>query len=215
MAEQPLFFDNAPFLGRIEEQSRFREALRQVMRDTSATAEMKDMFGSGDPSALPFVFLLYGEGGMDKSTLAKQLRHIATTEAEFKGHFESLWLDWEARKQIDLKLVARDSVSPETVFEHIYAVCRDAGFGKEFDPYEAALKTRVDAEKKVAQALDATVGEGRDRYGAVRELGAKGLAWLLRTGLPGGANLPQEQTAKAFEAIIGDGRFVHRAFQPS
>jgi len=74
MPDQPLFFDDAPFLGRIEEQSRFREALRQVLRDTSAAAKMKELFGSGDSSQLPFVFLLYGEGGMGKSTLAKQLR---------------------------------------------------------------------------------------------------------------------------------------------
>jgi len=71
--------------------------------------------------------------------------------------------------------VARDAVSPETVFEHLYAIFRDADFGKEFDPYEAALTTRAEAEKKVAQALDSTVGEGRDRYAGLLELGAQGL----------------------------------------
>ena len=206
MTEATLFFDNAPFLGRIEEQDRFREALRQVMRDTSFAAKAKDWVSTQDPPP-PFVFLLYGEGGMGKSTLAKQLRHIATTETEFKGHFETLWLDWEARKQLDLKLVARDNVSPETVFEHIYAICRDAGFGKEFDPYEDALTKRAEAERKVAQALDATVGEGRDRYAGLRELGAKGLAWLVRSGVVGGTPLPvpQEPMAKAFESILGGG----------
>ena len=106
------------------------------------TAKAKKFIGDQDPPPLPFVFLLYGEGGMGKSTLAKRLRRITTTEVEFKGRFETLWLDWEARKQLDLKLVARETVSPETVFEHIYAIFRDADFGREPDAYASPHNPR-------------------------------------------------------------------------
>ncbi len=195
MTDQPIHVDEEIFLGRIEEQERFREALRSLL------AGRKD-------DDWPFVFLLYGEGGMGKTKLARRLRDI--TVSEFKGRLRAVWLDWEERRKLamsagDYHLAAHDAVSPETVFEHIYAVFRDEGFGREFDPYEKAVKSRAEAETKVAQTLDAKVGEGGDRYSTLRELGGKGLAWLVRTGLPGGAAIPEEPTARLFESIIGGG----------
>jgi tetratricopeptide (TPR) repeat protein len=190
MTDKPICVDGEIFLGRIEEQERFREALRSLLA------------GRQDDD-LPFVFLLYGEGGMGKTKLARRIRDIAVDE--FKGCFQVIWLDWEKRKPLDVRLAVRDTVSPETAFEHIYAVFRDKGFGREFDPYEKAIKSRAEAETKVAQVLSERVGEGSDRYSALRELGGKGLAWLVRTGLPGGAAIPEEPTTKLFESIIGGG----------
>jgi tetratricopeptide (TPR) repeat protein len=190
MTDQPIYVDEEIFLGRIEEQERFREALRSLL------AGRKD-------DDLPSVFLLYGEGGMGKTKLARRLRDIALGES--KGRLRAIWLDWEKRKPLDVRLAAGDAVSPETVFEHIYAVFRDEGFGQEFDPYEKAVKSRAKAEAKVARALDERVGEGGDRYSALRELGSKGLAWLVRTGLPGGVAIPEEPMARFFESLIGGG----------
>lgn len=190
MTDQPIYVYEEIFLGRIEEQERFREALRSLLS------------GRKDDD-WPFVFLLHGEGGMGKTKLARRLRDIALGES--KGRLRAIWLDWEKRKPLDVRLAARDAVSPETVFEHIYAIFRDEGFGREFDPYEKAVKSRAEAETKVAQALSATLGEGGDRYSALRELGSKGLAWLVRTGLPGGVAIPEEPMARFFESIIGGG----------
>lgn len=64
MASPHIYVDEEIFLGRIEEQERFREALRSLL------AGRKD-------DDLPFVFLLYGEGGMGKTKLARRLRDIA------------------------------------------------------------------------------------------------------------------------------------------
>ena len=46
------------FLGRVEEQDRFREALRAVQREFSLAGKVKDWFAEKDPAALPFIFLL-------------------------------------------------------------------------------------------------------------------------------------------------------------
>lgn len=204
MLHRSINIDDEPFLGRLEEQDRFREALRVVQRQSRAIEKVKDLISDDEQDTSPFLFLLYGEGGMGKSRLAARLRDIAVHETPFKRHFRVIWLDWERRKELDYRLAARDSLSPEVIFEHLYAVFRDEGFGREFDLYEESIKQRTEAEKKVAQALNHPTA-GNDRYAAIRELGSKGLAWLLRTGLPAGAALPEEPTAKVFEAIIGSG----------
>lgn len=197
--------DDLIFIGRVEEQNRFRESLKTILRESSAVAKIKDWIAEKDPARLPFIFLLDGEGGMGKTRLAQRLCDIAVREAGFKGRFRSVWLDWEKRKELDYRLAMRDSVSPETVFEHIYAVFRDEGFGGKFNPYERALKQREVAEAKVAQVLDKV--EGGDRYTVLREFGGKGLAWLVRSGMVSGVPIPipQEPMAKAFEAIVGGG----------
>lgn len=192
------------FLGRREEQDRYRDALRQLLQQEHLVGRVRDWLTDQQVEAVPFVFLIYGEGGMGKTRLAGRLREITLTEQPFKDHFRVIMLDWEHRRELDTKLVARDSVSPETVFEHIYAVFRDEGFGRQFDSYEKAVKARAQAETKVAQAVN-RVSEAGDRYGPLRELGAKGLAVLLRTGVPAAAALPDDVTAEAFESVLEGG----------
>ncbi len=194
------------FLGRIEEQDRFREALRAIQRESSAIEKVKDWFAEKEPIALPFIFLLYGAGGMGKTRLAERMRDIALNEDAFKGQFRVIWLDWEKRKELDYCLAAHDSVSPETVYGHICAVFRDEGFGREFDPYKKAVEDRAQTETKVSQAVS-RASEGGDRPPAWVKFGSKGLAWLVRSGLVGGVPIPvpQEPTAQVFESIIGGG----------
>ncbi len=79
--------DGELFLGRVDEQNRFRDLLRTVLEHWS-----------GPPMPLPrrdepdwsYVVLMYGEGGMGKTMLAKRLRDIATDEPPFKGKFQTL-----------------------------------------------------------------------------------------------------------------------------
>ena len=135
--------DKNIFLGRIEEQDRFCEALRAVKREANVVEKVKDWVAEKDPVSLPFVFLLYGEGGIGKSRLAGRFRDIAITEPEFKGSFHAIHLDWERRKERDPRLIARDAVKAETVFDNIYSTFRDEGFGREFDLYEKSVTRAV------------------------------------------------------------------------
>jgi len=204
MLIQSISGNDEPFLARLEEQDRFRDALRTVQAQSRTVQKVRNLISEQEQAVYPFIFLLYGEGGMGKSRLASRLRDIAQRESPFKGHFRVVWLDWERKKELDYRLASRDSVSPDLVFEHIYASFRDEGFGNQFDKYEQAIKDRAQAETKVAQAISHPA-EGVDRYATLRQLGAKGIAWLVRTGIPGATILPEESTTKTIEMIVGSG----------
>jgi hypothetical protein len=109
---------------------------------------------------------------------------IVENDAEFAGKFNTLWLDWERRRDLDYALKVRDSVSPEKVFEHIYSIFRDNGYGSSFSEYENALTVRSEAESKVSQALEKNMERG-ESFKTLRDLGGKGIAWLIRSGAVG------------------------------
>jgi len=48
---------------------------------------------------LPYVLLLFGDGGMGKTALAKRFRDIAQCEQPFEGEFQVLWVDWEDERR--------------------------------------------------------------------------------------------------------------------
>ena len=71
---------------------------------------------------LPYVFLLYGDGGIGKTTLAKRFRDIALEDSDYKDKFQLLWLDWEdERKKFPDLQVGREQIQAEDVFEVIRA----------------------------------------------------------------------------------------------
>ena len=205
MQEYKTTVGGQPFLGRVEEQDKFRNALNTIKSQRKIFTKVTDWVDEKQ-TPFPFVFLLYGEGGMGKTYLSKRFREIVENEPDNKGHFSALWLDWERRRDLDYGLKARDSILPEKVFEHIYAIFRDAKLGKKFTEYKQTISTRAKAEKKVSEALDKTTERG-ERYKILRELGGKGIAWLIRSGIVSGVSipLPEEPTAKLFENIIGGG----------
>lgn len=206
MPERIISQDGEIFLGRVDEQERFRDGLRGVKAKTSVFARMRGLLDDEDKPEIPIVFLISGIGGMGKTRLTRRLCDIARQEEEFKGDFTVLYLDWEERKEKDLRLNTHEAVTAEAVYENIYSLFRDAGFGREFDDYEDAVRKRADAETDVSKELNQKT-EGGDRYAILRELGGKGLVWLVRSGAVGGVPIPvpEEPTAKAFEAIIGGG----------
>lgn len=61
---QPIYVGNQRFLGRVREQQAFRAALDEICYER-------------DQDAMPYVVLIYGDGGMGKTTLSKRLRDIA------------------------------------------------------------------------------------------------------------------------------------------
>ena len=103
-----IYVDQQLFFGRVREQREFRTALMEVLAER-------------DDDGLPYVVLLYGDGGIGKTTLSKRLRDIAMLEPPFEGGFECLWIDWETERKRTVELqVGRAFIQPETVFDVIH-----------------------------------------------------------------------------------------------
>src|SRR5690242_8277084 len=88
-----ILVDNELFLGRVDEQNRFRTLL-----DTLLQSERWSFLLGPAPDAPEWshVILLYGVGGMGKSTLSKRLRDIAgghPPDQRYQHKFRVLWLD--------------------------------------------------------------------------------------------------------------------------
>jgi hypothetical protein len=185
MHTERIYVDDKLFLGRVEEQKQFRAALNEVL----APPPGED---------LPYIFLLYGDGGMGKTTLAKRFRDIAQNEQPFEGEFQVLWVDWDyerdrSRHATRLR-VGREHISPEVVFDILHEKAIQAGWGREFEAYQRAVTTRAEAEKKAAAALEPS-GE-RDEFAEVRRAGASTIAKILRVALPIGET--GEKAAQTF-----------------
>ena len=170
MPKEPIFVDNKPFYGRVERQKHFRAALKEVLADPQG-------------EELPYIVLLYGDGGIGKSTLAKRFREIAQFEQPFDGEFSLLWVDWEEEQNRYPSLkVGRKFIRPETVFEVLHAAAVKNGWGNHFKDYQEVINNRAEIEKKVLEALT-PVGD-KDDFGELRSAGAAAIAKLLRFGLP-------------------------------
>jgi hypothetical protein len=185
MHTERIYVDDKLFLGRVEEQKQFRAALNEVL----APPPGED---------LPYIFLLYGDGGMGKTTLAKRFRDIAQNEQPFEGEFQVLWVDWDyerdrSRHATRLR-VGREHISPEVVFDILHEKAIQAGWGREFEAYQRAVTTRAEAEKKAAAALEPS-GE-RDEFAEVRHASASTIAKILRVALPIGET--GEKAAQTF-----------------
>jgi len=182
MHSEPIYVDNNRCFGRVEEQKQFRAALLEMLRPSRG-------------EDLPYIFLLYGDGGMGKTTLARRFRDIAQIEQSFAGEFQTLWVDWEVERQRTTRLrVGREHIRPEDVFDILHEKAIQAGWGREFEAYRRAVTMRARAEEKAAAALEPS-GE-RDEFAEVRRAGASAIAKILRVALPIGET--GEKTAQIF-----------------
>ena len=158
------------FVGRVEEQRQFRAALGEAIKPPR-------------DETLPYVFLLYGDGGIGKTTLARRFRDIALEDKPFAGKVKHLWVDWEAeRDRSAALLVGREHISAEAVLDTICTVARRADWGNDLHTYGETVKKRQEAEKAAEHAL--RTGQERDEWAAVRGTSAAAIARILRTGLP-------------------------------
>jgi tetratricopeptide (TPR) repeat protein len=189
MSNQPIYVENELFLGRLDEQEQFRETLHKVLAPAL------------DDNAPPFIFLIHGEGGMGKSQLTRRLYDIAATEAPFDRKLYALRVDWEMerdnKKNIALQ-VGREQIHPEAVLDALHRAGLDCGWGRHFKKYQDVIEQRRQAEQEVARALDREREQGQ--YTAIRDLGAAGLAKLVRLALPVG-----ETGEKLSQALLAAG----------
>ena len=165
----PLIDNHRPFIGRKDEQDRFREALR-------------DLLASDDDAAAPYIFLLYGDGGIGKTTLARRYEKILQEEVEFEGEFSYFWLDWEAERDRDPRLQVHEQVTAETLYDVIHRAAIRVERGWQFKEYQRVVKLRQEAEHEAAKAMTG-FGEG-DQFAVLRGVSAETLAGIVRTSIP-------------------------------
>jgi len=192
MTNQPILVNGKPFFGRIEEQKRFRAALSETINPPRG-------------EKLPYVFLVYGDGGIGKSTLSRRFCDIATEEHSLWKPVHTLWIDWEeARRLLPALQVGHNAVAPETVFDVIVstAQAQHRDWQSHFTAYREMQQRRTSAEQTAHQVLDSAAE--RPELRELRGAGATALAKILRVGsslagLPIGNS--GEQLAKAFLEI--------------
>jgi hypothetical protein len=143
MTNPSVYVDNELFLGRLDEQERFRETLRTVLM-------------ARDDDAPPFIFLLHGEGGMGKSQLTRRLYDIATTEPPFERGCQALRVDWElVRNNTPALRVARDQIHPEEVLAALHR-----GHRRQYRSRIGTPDSSLGPKSKLAQ-----LGAARPRFG--------------------------------------------------
>ena len=110
------------FLARTEEQKRFREVLRSLQQNAGSRWISENLptvvkylpAKKESVSTSPHIFLLYGEGGMGKTSLGRRFCELA--REEFPNCFQVLRLDWEeAKNEYPSLNVGHESIRPESV----------------------------------------------------------------------------------------------------
>ena len=191
MNDQPIYVDNELFLGRLDEQERFRDALRALLAGV-------------DKQASPFIFLLHGGGGMGKSLLTRRLHDIALCEPPFEGSFHVLRIDWEqVRFHTPSLRVPREQIHPESALDVLYRSALERRWGRQFSAYRRATQRRGEVEATVARAIDQVGAESA--YAPLRDLGAAGLAMLIRQALPMIGEIGEKFVARTLGDVIQGG----------
>ncbi|MFW6183365.1 MAG: hypothetical protein ACOC8X_06175, partial [Chloroflexota bacterium] len=171
MPQHHLTVDDKIFVGRVEEQKQFRAALSEVLEPPAK-------------EDLPYVCLLYGDGGMGKTTLVKRYCDIAQHEEPFADQFQVLWVDWEdERKKFPSLQVGENRISEEAIFKIIHAAAIREKWGRQFAAYRRAQKQQEESAQQVAEMLE---GEGgwSSKMSLLRAVGMDALASILRIRLP-------------------------------
>ena len=175
--------DNRLFLARTEEQNKFRQVLQSFQ--VSWTEKHLPTFSKpfrkepSDGVNSPHIFLLYGEGGMGKSSLSRRLEEI--TQAQFAKDWQAVRIDWEEErdKYLDLQ-VGADQIKPETVLAVLQKNLEI--LGGNFRDYLNAKRDLEKIEEKLDRELRAK--EGAEKYRSLIG-GGLGLATGLLRKIPG------------------------------
>ncbi|MGD1910324.1 MAG: HEAT repeat domain-containing protein [Rivularia sp. (in: cyanobacteria)] len=171
------------FLGREQEEREFTKVLKSLVSPDSNSRD----------DGSPYIFLYYGTGGIGKTTLLKKLKNISTSE--FPGQFNTIFLDWEEKRDRDSNLqVGNDNIQPTTVLEVIYQSFAEIGWGNNFSGYRNIKDSWEEAKKKITKELESKIED--EKVQELRPLGTDGIAELLR----GSQGFPLE--------IVSDKKFL-------
>ncbi len=166
MVEGQIYVDGEIFLGRLDEQTRFRKVVEAVFEGPPEEVE-------------PYVFVLRGPPGIGKSKLIRRLRDIVATEAPYESGMQTMLLDWELvnfRYASEQSFQIADQVDP--IFVHMYNAARDAGWGHQFSDYQAAVRQLTRAEKLFSEAQEIE-GWGKN-FESLRSATLENLARIIR-----------------------------------
>jgi hypothetical protein len=154
------------FLARQEEQKKFREVLRSLQAQFGWWRKNLPMVAKllsakkESVSTSPHIFLLYGEGGMGKTSLGKRFGEIA--KKKFSNCFEVLSLDWEEKKNEFPSLkIGHDAIQPESILETIY---QTASKGREgcFKEYQRVGEKLKKIEEKADKEIQVRQGTAQN-----------------------------------------------------
>lgn len=185
MKNSIVYVDGNPFIGRIEEQSRFIHALLELKRTSFEEKQ-------------PYIFLLYGDGGMGKTTLLKRFHQVAI-EKPFRDVCSTLLIDWEYERNQNIYLASNDSIQPITVSDAINKVAIRTGEVDLFANYEEIRHGILKVNKEVRNTIESA--KGNEDYAPIRgvateiitEIVADITPYLILTG-----TVPNEVIISAF-----------------
>ncbi|MEO0373754.1 MAG: ATP-binding protein, partial [Cyanobacteria bacterium P01_A01_bin.17] len=143
------------FIARTEEQSKFRQVLDSYCKNRFQ--RLFPTFSSllkRPETSQPNILLLYGEGGMGKSRLIRQLKRILETEVKYRKQFNTLLIDWEQESNPELDNHQR--VHPETIFSILHSNFCYHGWSKYFSEYQDLVRQIHEVENKVKQRLESS-----------------------------------------------------------
>ncbi len=160
------------FVGRVIEQEDMRHALRDMLQPTNPD------------ETLPAIFLLYGDGGIGKTSLSQRFEAIASEEEPFAGAFQILRVDWEEqRRRVTALQVAREQISPDTVLELFYKQAANKWGDTAFAQYQQVKAQLHEVEQEAEKAL-ASTGDGDEMGRKMSGLGTTVLTKIIRTAVP-------------------------------
>lgn len=158
------------FLGRIEEQKRFKSVLEAFL-------------STGSKEEYPHVVLISGGAGMGKTSLKRRFQDIVQSEAPFTNRFKVLTIDWaDERKKNPGLQVARDHIEAALVFRAIHNEAIRRKWGRQFAAYNRAIKQAHEVDKQVAEVLAASTHE--DEVAILRRAGVPAIARIVRWRAP-------------------------------
>lgn len=172
------------FIGRDAEQQQFRATLRQKLRQR------------GEPE----IFVIQGNGGMGKTTLARRFVEITATEKPFKDKFQLLWIDWEDADRKFPALKRGRDVDPVGMFQVIRAAASRNKWGKQFKLYQKTVKDQAEADRQVMSAIMARSAETGGEFSLLQAATADVIAGVVRSRVP----LPR-QSHELVEALAHAG----------
>jgi len=197
MSDGLITVNELPFFGRVEEQKQLRAVLQDLVEHRNS-------------ETLPYIVLLYGDGGIGKSTLAQRFVDIAGQE--FGDRFQRVWIDWEDERQLAPALqVGRDQIRPEDVFDRLFVIFDDylattriEKFpGMYFRKYVETLDKRKQLDQKIARVLETPKSPNQpDEWADLRGASASFIAGLVRQFVPAMGSPGEKVVEKATDLTI-------------